>query len=69
MNKYHEDEIEKIYQVLLEAVPMGACFGDIIIALNQLSMEFSMVMEDDEDDENEQDEPNSYKNGKDSHLN
>jgi hypothetical protein len=32
-------------------------------------MEFAIVMGDDEDAENEQDEPDSYKNGKDSHLN
>ena len=69
MNKFHEDEIEKIYQILLEAVPKGACFGDILVALNELAMEFAIVMGDDEDAENEQDEPDSYKNGKDSHLN
>ena len=70
MDKYHEEEIEKIYQTLLNAVPMGACFGDIIVALNELSMEFAIMMgEQDNDDEQDEEELNSYKNGKDSHLN
>jgi hypothetical protein len=70
LNKFHEDEIERIYQACLEAIPQGVCYGDILIALSQLAMEFAIVMGEDEDEEgDEPEEPSSYKNGKDSYLN
>ena len=64
MNKHDEEEAERIYQALLNAVPMGVCFGNVIVALNQLSMEFAIIMGEREDNDYE-----NYKKGNTAHLN
>lgn len=48
-----EEEIEKICQAILNAIPMEVCMVNIVVALNELSMEFAMELCDCEDEEND----------------
>ena len=49
-------EAEMIWQKIFEAIPTGVCMVNVIVALNQLSMEFAQQLcasdcEDGEDDD------------------
>ena len=60
--KEKEAEIEHIYHVVLEAIPMEVCMVNVIIALNELAMEFAQEMGcgcEEDDDENDDEDDNS----------
>jgi hypothetical protein len=64
--KKREDEVEMIYQKILDAIPIGVSFGSIIVALNELAMEFGIEMgnsTDEDYDDEEFDGRNDSMNG------
>jgi len=49
--KERKEEVERIYRILLNAIPLGVKIGDVVVALNQLSMEFATAMGESDYDE------------------
>ena len=70
MNKKDEEEkeaeIDKIWKIVLEAIPTDVYMENIIIALTRLAAEFTWELSE---PDNTPEEPDSFKNGKDSRLN
>ena len=53
MNKHDEEESEQIYQCLVNAIPKGVCYGNVIIALTELAMEVTIIMGEQDDEDND----------------
>ena len=54
----NDDQIQKVYDVLFEAIPDGICSFNVLVAINQLSLDWALTLHeechgyaDDEDDE------------------